>query len=148
MKEEEMLKTMRSFTQKQLLELSADERKVFYAMMNIADERDELQSVIDTAVDYLENNLKSFLYSVEYKTLLNILKGFSYGKTMEEELNSRISETADKQLLIFYNRKELEEYKKRNGTKQNIIYKTQEEIENCGLTGLRYTDWAMCSGDE
>lgn len=29
---------------------------------------------IDKAIEYIENNLQSFLYSVEYKTLLDILK--------------------------------------------------------------------------
>ena len=29
----------------------------------------------DKAVEYIENDLKSFLYSIEYKTLLNILNG-------------------------------------------------------------------------
>ena len=35
----------------------------------------ELKSRIDKAVEYIENDLKSFLYSIEYKTLLNILNG-------------------------------------------------------------------------
>lgn len=33
------------------------------------------KSRIDKAVEYIENDLKSFLYSIEYKTLLNILQG-------------------------------------------------------------------------
>ena len=29
----------------------------------------------EKAIEYIENDLKSFLYSIEYKTLLNILNG-------------------------------------------------------------------------
>ena len=35
----------------------------------------ELRKRVDTAIEYIENDLKSFLYSIEYKTLLDILKG-------------------------------------------------------------------------
>lgn len=35
----------------------------------------DYKSRIDKAVEYIENDLKSFLYSIEYKTLLNILNG-------------------------------------------------------------------------
>lgn len=38
-------------------------------------EIEELQNRIDKAIEYIENDLQSFLYSVEYKTLLDILKG-------------------------------------------------------------------------
>lgn len=34
-----------------------------------------LQQRIDKAIEYIENELQSFLYSIEYKTLLEILKG-------------------------------------------------------------------------
>lgn len=37
----------------------------------------ELQKRIDKAIEYIENDLQSFLYSVEYKTLLEILGGNS-----------------------------------------------------------------------
>ena len=35
----------------------------------------ELSNRILKAIEYIEHDLKSFLYSVEYKTLLEILKG-------------------------------------------------------------------------
>ena len=38
-------------------------------------EINELQDRIDKAIEYIENDLQSFLYSIEYKTLLDILKG-------------------------------------------------------------------------
>ena len=42
--------------------------------MSLEEENEILQQKIDKAIDYIENNLQSFLYSVEYKTLLEILK--------------------------------------------------------------------------
>lgn len=33
------------------------------------------KEAINKAIEYIENNLQGFLYSVEYKTLLDILKG-------------------------------------------------------------------------
>lgn len=35
---------------------------------------EEYQQRIDKAIEYIENDLKSFIYSIEYKTLLSILK--------------------------------------------------------------------------
>lgn len=35
------------------------------------------KEVIDKAIEYIENDLQSFLYNIEYKTLLDILKGVS-----------------------------------------------------------------------
>ena len=37
-------------------------------------ENKQLKEVINKAIEYMENNLQGFLYSVEYKTLLDILK--------------------------------------------------------------------------
>lgn len=39
------------------------------------EENIRLRKTIDKTIEYIEYNLKSFLYSVEYKTLLSILKG-------------------------------------------------------------------------
>lgn len=33
------------------------------------------EEAINKAIEYLENDLQGFLYSIEYKTLLDILKG-------------------------------------------------------------------------
>lgn len=33
------------------------------------------KEIIDKTIEYMENNLQDFLYSIEYKTLLDILKG-------------------------------------------------------------------------
>ena len=39
------------------------------------EENIRLRKIIDKAIEYIEYDLKSFLYSVEYKKLLSILKG-------------------------------------------------------------------------
>ena len=41
----------------------------------IIEKKEELENRIIKAIMYIENDLKSFIYSAEYKTLLNILKG-------------------------------------------------------------------------
>lgn len=41
---------------------------------DIIQTRDVYKRTIDKAIEYIENNLQGFLYSVEYKTLLDILK--------------------------------------------------------------------------
>lgn len=56
------------------------------------------------------------------------------------ELNSRITSDADKYLLIFPN-KQIMEWYKRYLLRDDIIYKTEYEIENRGLVGLRYINW-------
>ena len=56
------------------------------------------------------------------------------------ELNSRITTNADKYLLIFPNKQILEWYK-RWLQRDDIIYKTEYEIEHRGLVGLRYINW-------
>lgn len=56
------------------------------------------------------------------------------------ELNSRITPSANKYLLIFPN-KHIMEWYKRYLLRDDIIYKTEYEIENKGLVGLRYINW-------
>lgn len=46
-------------------------------LLNVIKDYEDLQQRIDKAIEYIENDLQSFLYSVEYKTLLEILKGDS-----------------------------------------------------------------------
>lgn len=41
----------------------------------------KLNKVIYKTIEYIENDLKSFLYSIEYKTLLEILKGKENGSS-------------------------------------------------------------------
>lgn len=63
----------------------------------------------------------------------------------QEMLNQRITFNADKYLLIFPNKPIMEWYK-RYLLRDDIIYKTEYEIENRGLVGLRYINW--CYVDE
>ena len=45
-------------------------------LLNETEQQCEKQKeAINKAIEYIENNLQGFLYSVEYKTLLDILKG-------------------------------------------------------------------------
>ena len=56
-------------------------RKVLKKKVNVNNynkmkkERDLYKNIVDKAIEYIENDLQSFLYSVEYKTLLEILRG-------------------------------------------------------------------------
>jgi hypothetical protein len=59
---------------------------------------------------------------------------------MREELDLRRTPYADKYLLIFPNqmiKMWYQEYLKRD----DIIYKTESELENNGLVGMRYLNW-------
>ena len=58
----------------------------------------------------------------------------------QEMLNQRISSSADKYLLIFPN-EQLKQWYKRWLQRDDIIYKTEREIVNNGLVGLRYINW-------
>lgn len=44
-------------------------------IMRLEREKQQLKDRIEKAIEYIENDLQSFLYSIEYKTLLEILKG-------------------------------------------------------------------------
>ncbi len=58
----------------------------------------------------------------------------------QEQLNLRISPNANKYLLIFPN-KQIMQWYKRYLLRNDIIYKTEFELENNGLDGLRYINW-------
>lgn len=82
MEEEEMLKIMRNFS-KNIIELSNEGKKLFYAIMNIADERDELKNRINKAIEYMNKwgiepdydmSREMQEYS-EFQEILKILKG-------------------------------------------------------------------------
>lgn len=44
-------------------------------MKNLQQENSQLKERIEKTIEYIENDLQSFLYSIEYKKLLEILKG-------------------------------------------------------------------------
>lgn len=74
MDKEELIKTLRKFTESQLEELGVEGRKVFYAIMSIADERDDLKDRINEAIDYMKGNIRVEA-TLKQKHLINILKG-------------------------------------------------------------------------
>lgn len=66
MSEEELIEVLRQFDEKRVEELPEKTRNIFYAIMKIADERDELESIRKEAIEYvLKNKLYRFKYDDE-----------------------------------------------------------------------------------
>lgn len=93
MNKEDLIEVLRQFDEKRVEELPEKTRNIFYAIMKIADERDELENIRKEAIKYvLKNKLYRFKYDddelFEITTdkkakddLLNILnKGDNNGK--------------------------------------------------------------------
>ena len=57
------------------VDLQANNQKLNDQLDRELIKRTRLEDRIKKAIDYVENDLQSFLYSIEYKTLLDILKG-------------------------------------------------------------------------
>ena len=76
MNKEELIEVLRHFDEKRVEELPEKTRNIFYAIIKIADERDELENIRKEAIEYIKKNY----YEIVYKTkgtmendLLNIL---------------------------------------------------------------------------
>lgn len=76
MNKEELIEVLRQFDEKRVEELPEKTRNIFYAIIKIADERDELENIRKEAIEYIKKNY----YEIVYKTkgtmendLLNIL---------------------------------------------------------------------------
>ena len=54
MNKEELIEVLRQFDEKRVEELPEKTRNIFYAIMKIADERDELERKIAEALEYIE----------------------------------------------------------------------------------------------
>ena len=54
MSEEELIEVLRQFDEKRVEELPEKTRNIFYAIMKIADERDELENIINEATEYMK----------------------------------------------------------------------------------------------
>ena len=63
MNKEELIEVLRQFDEKRVEELPEKTRNIFYAIMKIADERDELENIRKEAIEYIKkefNNRKHF----------------------------------------------------------------------------------------
>ena len=66
MNKEELIEVLRQFDEKRVEELPEKTRNIFYAIMKIADERDELENIRKEAIEYvLKNKLYRFKYDDE-----------------------------------------------------------------------------------
>lgn len=77
MSEEELIEVLRQFDEKRVEELPEKTRNIFYAIMKIADERDELENIRKEAIVYVKDwqsypHTKCTTHN-ELKNLLNIL---------------------------------------------------------------------------
>lgn len=77
MNKEELIEVLRQFDEKRVEELPEKTRNIFYAIMKIADERDELKNIRKEATEYIKD-WQSFPHTNctthnELKNLLNIL---------------------------------------------------------------------------
>lgn len=57
MSEEELIEVLRQFDEKRVEELPEKTRNIFYAIMKIADERDELENIRKEAIEYINNEI-------------------------------------------------------------------------------------------
>ena len=79
MNKEELIEVLRQFDEKRVEELPEKTRNIFYAIMKIADERDELENIRKEAIEYVKS--KEFAENFPYvmnecqvrSFLLNIL---------------------------------------------------------------------------
>lgn len=53
MSEEELIEVLRQFDEKRVEELPEKTRNIFYAIMKIADERDELENIRKESIDFV-----------------------------------------------------------------------------------------------
>lgn len=83
MSEEELIEVLRQFDEKRVEELPEKTRNIFYAIMKIADERDELEKIRKEAIRYIQNNQ---LYNFDYD---------------KEELFEIVSDKVAKEYLLY-----------------------------------------------
>lgn len=78
MNKEELIEVLRQFDEKRVEELPEKTKNIFYAIMKIADERDELENIRKKIKEYIEKNVACFkngdmLVELNVDDLLNIL---------------------------------------------------------------------------
>lgn len=57
MNKEELIEVLRQFDDKRVEELPEKTRNIFYSIMKIADERDELESIRKEAIEYIGTDI-------------------------------------------------------------------------------------------
>ena len=80
MSEEELIETLRAFEKNRVEQLEEPAKNLFYAIMEIADERDRLNNIIGEAIEYIEDRYNGEVLTHTFDKdnvgeLLNILKG-------------------------------------------------------------------------
>ena len=92
MSEEELIEVLRQFDEKRVEELPEKTRNIFYAIMKIADERDELENIRKESIDFVN---KMWLAKLTPDTvsntkfeLLNILNKGSENDVKKNNTNS------------------------------------------------------------
>lgn len=73
MNKEELIEVLRQFDEKRVDELPEKTRNIFYAIMKIADERDELENIRKKAIEFTNSHFKEMVADEEAQALLNIL---------------------------------------------------------------------------
>ena len=79
MSEEELIETLRAFEKNRVEQLEEPAKNLFYAIMEIADERDRLNNIIEEAIEYIEERYNGEVLTHTFDKdnvgeLLNILK--------------------------------------------------------------------------
>ena len=92
MNKEELIEVLRQFDEKRVEELPEKTRNIFYAIMKIADERDELENIRKESIDFVN---KMWLAKLTPDTvsntkfeLLNILNKGSENDVKKNNTNS------------------------------------------------------------
>ena len=70
---EELIEVLRQFDDKRVEELPEKTRNIFYAIMEIADERDRLNNIINEAIGFTNSHFKEMVADEEAQALLSIL---------------------------------------------------------------------------
>ena len=86
MNKEELIEVLRQFDEKRVEELPEKTRNIFYAIMKIADERDELKNIRKEAIEYIEDKME--LTKECPQDLLNILNKGSENDVKKDNTNS------------------------------------------------------------
>lgn len=86
MNKEELIEVLRQFDEKRVEELPEKTRNIFYAIMKIADERDELENIRKEAIDYMKEFIFEPLLINEDRKLIMFNENL---KNFENILNKR-----------------------------------------------------------